>query len=242
MIALEGVWRTYAVGGTPLHALAGVDLVIERGEHLAIMGPSGSGKSTLLNILGGLDRPTAGTYRFGDRDVTKLDEQQLSLLRRNEVGHVFQAYHLVPRLDAFHNAELPLVFAGAERRDRRRRVEEALRSVGLEKRARHRPSELSGGEQQRVAIARAIVMQPAVLLADEPTGNLDRTSGDQILALLDHLHEEGLTLVVVTHDPAVARRAEHVLILEDGRVARHLRGEQLTSVAEALAGHDGEGP
>jgi putative ABC transport system ATP-binding protein len=236
VIRLRDVWRSYELGGEFVHALAGVDEDIERGEHVAVMGPSGSGKSTLLNVIGCLDHPTRGSYRLEGREVAQLSEQELAVVRRRSIGYVFQTYHLVPRLDAAANVELPMVFEGVEPRERRERAAEALARVGMARRARHRPSELSGGERQRVAIARAVVMRPGVLLADEPTGNLDRNSGQQVLALLDELHGQGLTLIVVTHDPEVARRAERVVILQDGRIARRIAAAELVSVAEALAG------
>jgi putative ABC transport system ATP-binding protein len=239
VIRLEDIWRTYLVGGEPLHALAGLSETIERGEHVAIMGPSGSGKSTLLNLVGCLDRPTRGSYRLDGREVAGLSEEELALVRREKVGYVFQLHHLVARLDAVANVELPMVFAGVERAERRRRALEALEAVGLSDRARHRPSELSGGQRQRVALARAAVMRPAVLLADEPTGNLDSASGEQVLGLLDSMHAQGLTLVVVTHDPDVARRAERVIILADGRIVRRLPGSELVSLAHALGRAEG---
>ena len=241
MIRLTDLWRSYDVGGRAVHALAGVSERIEAGEHLAIMGPSGSGKSTLLNVLGCLDRPTAGRYELEGREVGGLDEAELALVRRQSFGHVFQSYHLVPRLDAAANVELPMIFAGVPRARRPAAVAEALAAVGLAGRAAHRPSELSGGEQQRVAIARAIILRPKVLLADEPTGNLDSVSGAQILELLEELHRQGLTLVVVTHDAAVARRAGRVLVMQDGRVAARVPGRELTSVAEALAARPAAG-
>ena len=238
MIALEDIWRTYRVGGLELHALAGIDEEIEPGEHVAIMGPSGSGKSTLLNLIGCLDRPTRGSYRLGGSEVAQLDERELARVRRDLIGYVFQSYHLVARLDALANVELPLVFAGVPRAERRRRAAEALEAVALSDRARHRPSELSGGQCQRVAIARATIMRPQVLLADEPTGNLDRAAGGQVLELLERLNREGLALIVVTHDPEVARRASRVILLEDGRVVRRVPGSALTTVAEILGGGD----
>ena len=238
MIALEDIWRTYRVGGLELHALAGIDEEIEPGEHVAIMGPSGSGKSTLLNLIGCLDRPTRGSYRLGGSEVAQLDERELARVRRDLIGYVFQSYHLVARLDALANVELPLVFAGVPRAERRRRAAEALEAVALSDRARHRPSELSGGQCQRVAIARATIMRPQVLLADEPTGNLDRAAGRQVLELLERLNREGLALIVVTHDPEVARRASRVILLDDGRVVRRMPGSALTTVAEILGGGD----
>jgi len=241
VIELEDVWRTYRVGSGELHALAGVDETIEAGEHVAIMGPSGSGKSTLLNLVGLLDRPTRGSYHLDGREVGALDDDELAGARRDSIGYVFQSYHLVERLDAAGNVELPMVFAGLPRGQRRKRVQAALEAVGLEDRADHRPSELSGGQRQRVAIARATILRPRVLLADEPTGNLDRASGEQVLALLERLNGEGLTLVVVTHDIEVARRARRVLVLEDGRIVRRLAGKDLSSLAAALHGAQAEG-
>lgn len=236
MIRLTDIWRTYQLGDTALHALAGVDETIERGEHVAIMGPSGSGKSTLLNVIGLLDRPTKGRYELEGREVSALTDAQLSRVRRERIGYVFQAYHLVGRLDALANVELPLVFAGVSHKERRERAQQALANVGLHKRARHRPDQLSGGERQRVAIARATVMRPGVLLADEPTGNLDRASGAVVLELLSQLNASGVTLIVVTHDIEVARRAGRALILDDGRVVRRMPSSELTDMAAALAG------
>jgi putative ABC transport system ATP-binding protein len=218
MIELEGVCRDYQVGGRPVHALRDVTLSIAAGDYLSIMGPSGSGKSTLLHIIGCLDRPTSGRYLLDGEDVARLDDRRLCRIRREKVGFVFQAYHLVPRLTAAGNVELPLVFAGVERRERRARVAEALAAVGLSDRAHHRPDQLSGGERQRVAIARAVVMAPRVILADEPTGNLDAASGREIVALLESMHARGLTLVVVTHDPALAGRAARRARMADGRL------------------------
>jgi putative ABC transport system ATP-binding protein len=198
------------------------------------MGPSGSGKSTLLNLIGCLDRPTRGTYRFEGRDVTNLSDSELAHLRGERVGYVFQSYHLVKRLEAWRNVELPLVLAGVERAERRERVDAALAEVGLAPRSGHRPAQLSGGERQRVAIARATVRRPSVLLADEPTGNLDRATGQQILELLARFHAQGMTLIVVTHDLAVARRAQRVLLLEDGRIARRLAPAELAGALAVL--------
>jgi putative ABC transport system ATP-binding protein len=218
MIALRGVGREFLVGSERVHALRNVDLTIGDGEYVAIMGPSGSGKSTLLNVLGCLDRPTAGAYVLEGRDVGSLDDRELSHIRAHTIGFVFQSFHLVPRLTAAGNVELPLVFAGVARPERRSRVDEALAAVGLSSRARHRPDQLSGGERQRVALARAIVMSPSILLADEPTGNLDRASGRDIVALLESLNARGLTLLVVTHDPELGARARRLVRLVDGAV------------------------
>jgi putative ABC transport system ATP-binding protein len=235
VIRLEGISRTYLLGGQPVHALDGITEHVEAGEHVAIMGPSGSGKSTLLNIVGCLDRPDAGSYWLNDREVGTLSDEELTAVRRNLIGFVFQSFHLVPRLTAAENVELPMVFAGLSRSERRRRVEAALAAVDLSARLDHRPDQLSGGERQRVALARATVMGPRVLLADEPTGNLDTASGRQILDLLGRMNSEGLTLVVVTHDPTVARRADRIVVLVDGRVARRLAGSEVSSVADLFA-------
>ena len=241
IIRLQGIGRTYDLGGQPVHALVDVDEDIAAGEHLAIMGPSGSGKSTLLNVIGCLDRPDRGVYRLAGRDVAGLDDAALTQVRRHMIGFIFQSFHLVPRLTALENVELPLVFAGtAGRGERRERARSALAAVGLAERAGHRPSQLSGGERQRVAIARATILGPRVLLADEPTGNLDTASGRQILDLLDRLNGEGLTLVVVTHDPSVAARADRVVVMVDGRIARRLPGSEVARTANLFAPPPGE--
>lgn len=227
MIHLEGVSRTYLVGGRPVHALVEISEEILSGEYVAIMGPSGSGKSTLLNILGCLDRPSEGRYLLEEQRVGDLDDGQLARLRGHSIGFIFQAFHLVGRLSAAANVELPMIFAGISRAERRQRAASALESVGLADRAGHRPDQLSGGERQRVAIARAMVMEPRLLLADEPTGNLDSASGSQVIEVLEEMNRAGLTLVVVTHDPGVAGRAQRVLVLADGRVARRLTGAEI---------------
>ena len=218
MIRLTGIDRTYVVGGSPVHALKPVHLVIETGEYVSIMGPSGSGKSTLLNILGCLDRPSSGSYLFDGEETARMSESQLSRLRRFQIGFVFQFFHLIPRLTAAGNVELPLVFAGIDPTERHRRVARALELVGLTPRADHRPDQLSGGEQQRVAIARAVVMNPALLLADEPTGNLDSASGREIVRLIEEMNQAGLTLIVVTHDPQIGGRARRRIRLRDGLI------------------------
>jgi len=236
LIELTKLCRTFVVGEELVHALVDVDERIESGEHVAIMGPSGSGKSTLLNILGCLDRPTSGSYRLDGREVARLDEMDLTEVRRHQIGFVFQFFHLVPRLTALENVELPMVFAGISPSQRRERARSAIASVGLDERSDHRPDQLSGGERQRVALARATVMGPRLLLADEPTGNLDSVSGRQVLDLLDEMNARGLTLVVVTHDPAVARRAERALVMTDGAVVRRLGRTELdalTGIADA---------
>ncbi len=219
MIELEGITRTYQVGGAPLHALRDFDLDVPSGGYFAIMGPSGSGKSTLLNIIGCLDRPTSGSYRLDGKEVAKLSEGELSLVRRHSIGFVFQTFHLVPRLTAFGNVELPMIFAGIERAERRERVARALEAVGLSDRAAHRPDQLSGGERQRVAIARAVVMGPSILLADEPTGNLDSVAGEDVIKLLERMNDDGLTLIIVTHNPRIGERASIIIRLVDGRLS-----------------------
>jgi len=217
LIRLEGISRTFLVGGRPVHALSDIQERIAPGEHVAIMGPSGSGKSTLLNILGCLDRPSSGHYHLDGREIGRLDEEKLTEVRRREIGFVFQFFHLVPRLTALENVELPMVFAGTPRAKKRKLATEALAAVGLGERADHRPSQLSGGEQQRVALARATVMGPRVLLADEPTGNLDTKTGGEILELLDRINREvGSTLVMVTHDAEAAGSCHRILSLKDG--------------------------
>lgn len=218
MIRLEEVWRTYTVGESEVNALKGVSLEIARGEHLALIGPSGSGKSTMLHIVGCLDRPTRGRYLLEGREVGSLSEDERSQLRRHRIGFVFQFFHLLPRLSALGNVELPMLFAGTPSSERRERATAALDAVGLASRAAHRPDQLSGGERQRVAIARAVVMDPAVLLADEPTGNLDRASALEVMSLIEGMNRRGLTLVVVTHDPAIADRAHRVVRMSDGEV------------------------
>ncbi|HXV36825.1 MAG TPA: ABC transporter ATP-binding protein [Myxococcota bacterium] len=229
MIRLEDIWRSFEMGEETVHALKAIHETIAAGEHIAIIGPSGSGKSTLLNILGCLDRPTRGQYFFDGRAVEALDPDELARIRLNEIGFIFQSFHLVPRFDAIANIELPMTLAGVPRAERRDRARAALESVGLGDRAGHRPAELSGGQKQRVAIARATAMQPRLLLADEPTGNLDTHSGEQILALLEALNEKGHTLAVVTHDPEVARRADRILEMRDGEIRRRLSAAEFSA-------------
>ena len=219
MIELVGLSRHFRVGDQIVRALQDVNLTVPGGDYLALMGPSGSGKSTLLHILGCLDRPTAGTYVLDGREVGSLPESDLAEVRSRKIGFVFQFFHLVPRLTAAGNVELPMVLAGIRPAERRERVAAALGSVGLTDRAAHRPDQLSGGQRQRVAIARATVMGPSILLADEPTGNLDRASGHEIIELIESMNRAGLTLVVVTHDPEVGQRARRILKLVDGRIS-----------------------
>ncbi|MDR2209748.1 MAG: ABC transporter ATP-binding protein [Azoarcus sp.] len=215
-IELENITRTFQLGETTVRALSSVSVSIDSGEYVAIMGPSGSGKSTLLNLLGLLDRPNAGHYRLEGRDVTTLSSDEQAAVRRNRIGFVFQSFHLVPRLTAAENVALPLMLGGIPPEVRRRRANDALEKVGLTSRAGHRPDELSGGQRQRIAIARAIIMQPAMLLADEPTGNLDRHTSQEIVELLEDLNAVGTTLIVVTHDPDMGHRARRRLIMTDG--------------------------
>ena len=216
MIELEGICREFQVGDTLVHALADVGLRIEPGEYLSVMGPSGSGKSTLLNVLGLLDRPDRGRYRLDGTDTTRISEAEQARLRREHIGFVFQTFHLVPRLTAAENVALPMLLAGIAPAERDKRAAASLDRLGLAERAGHRPDQLSGGQRQRVAIARATVMQPAVLLADEPTGNLDRASGAEVIETLEALNATGITLIVVTHDPALGDRAARQLKMEDG--------------------------
>jgi len=217
LIELTGIERVFTLGDSAVHALANLDLSIEAGEYVAVMGASGSGKSTLLNLLGLLDRPDAGTYRLEGRDVTTLTADEQARVRRERIGFVFQSFHLVPRLTAAENIALPLMLAGVEPDERRRRVDQALEDFGLANRADHRPDQLSGGQRQRVAIARATIMQPAVLLADEPTGNLDRATGEEVVRLLEMLNANGVTLIMVTHDAALGAHARRRIVMQDGR-------------------------
>ena len=219
MIELRGLTRHFHVGDQTVHALREVSLAIPDGDYLALMGPSGSGKSTLLHILGCLDRPTSGSYVLDGHEVGSLPEGELAEIRSHRIGFVFQFFHLVPRLTAAGNVELPMILADIRPGDRRARVAKALAAVGLTDRASHRPDQLSGGQRQRVAIARATVMGPSILLADEPTGNLDRASGREIIELIERMNREGLTVVVVTHDPEIGGRARRILKLVDGRIA-----------------------
>ena len=218
LIELAGIERRFQLGDTTVNALAGVDLRIDAGEYVAVMGPSGSGKSTLLNLLGLLDRPDAGSYRLEGRDVTTLTPDEQAKVRSARIGFVFQSFHLVPRLTAAENIALPMTLAGIAAAERARRVDAALKSFGLANRAGHKPDQLSGGQRQRVAIARATIMEPALILADEPTGNLDRHTGDEVVHLLEALNASGVTLVVVTHDPTLGARARRQLVMEDGRL------------------------
>jgi putative ABC transport system ATP-binding protein len=218
MIRLQHIQRDFRVGEQWVHALNDVNLDIDQGAYVSIMGPSGSGKSTLLNMLGLLDSPTSGRYLLDERDVTQLDEEQQAQVRNQSIGFVFQAFHLVPRLSAQENIELPLMLAGMEKAQRRTLVAEALNEMGLDDRATHKPDQLSGGQRQRVAIARATVTRPRILLADEPTGNLDQKSGGDVIRTLESLNERGITLIVVTHDIDLGQRAGRLIRMVDGRI------------------------
>jgi putative ABC transport system ATP-binding protein len=218
LIRLEDVWKTYVMGDLELHALKGVSLTVERGEFTAIMGASGSGKSTLMNLLGCLDRPTRGRYLLDGEDVSGLSSDALAAIRNRTIGFVFQSFNLLTRTSALENVELPLVYAGLSAAERHHRAEEALAKVGLSGRAGHHPSQLSGGQQQRVAIARALVNRPRVLLADEPTGNLDSRTSEEVMALLQDLGAAGITVVLVTHEHDISEHASRVIVMRDGRI------------------------
>jgi putative ABC transport system ATP-binding protein len=219
LIRLQGISRRYEMGSEIIYALREVSLEIERGEYVAIMGPSGSGKSTLMNLLGCLDTPTAGSYELNGIDVSEMDDNQLAEIRNREIGFVFQTFNLLPRSHALHNVELPLIYSGMSSEERRRIALEALEHVGLSDRVHHKPNELSGGQRQRVAIARALVNNPSILLADEPTGNLDSRTGVEIMALFEELSQKGNTIIVVTHEEEVARHARRILRIRDGQIA-----------------------
>lgn len=218
MIVLEQLSRIFKVGDEQVHGLRQVDLTIGKGEYVAIMGPSGSGKSTLLNMIGLLDRPDSGSYFFEDEDMTKLSDHQQAEFRRHKIGFIFQFFHLVPRMSGAENVELPLMLAGVDRKERRERVAGVVKAFGLEQRANHRPDQLSGGQRQRVAIARATIMNPHILLADEPTGNLDRNSGMEVIEILEQLNRDGITVIMVTHDPELGDRAARRIHMVDGRI------------------------
>ena len=219
LITVRDLHRIYQVGTEEVHALNGVDFDVEPNEYLAVMGPSGSGKSTLMNIIGCLDTPTRGSYRLKDREIGKLTDDELAKIRNQEIGFVFQTFNLLPRADALHNVELPLVYAGLKHEERRRRAREALELVGLGDRMKHRPNELSGGQRQRVAIARALVNKPSIILADEPTGNLDSATGEEIMVAFENIWKAGNTVILVTHEPDIAAHARRVVRMRDGKIA-----------------------
>ena len=225
LIETRDLWKTYVMGDEEIHALKGVSITIERGEYVAIMGPSGSGKSTLMNLIGCLDTPSKGTYLLNDKEVSQMNDNELARIRNEEIGFVFQTFNLLPRATALHNVELPLVYAGVSKKDRLERAKAALTRVELTQRMSHRPNELSGGQRQRVAIARALVNNPSILLADEPTGNLDSKTGIEIMALFARLHETGNTIIVVTHEPDIAAYAHRVISIRDGQVEKDYRQE-----------------
>jgi len=218
MIELENIHRTFQVGEQSVHALNNINLIINKGEYVSIMGPSGSGKSTLLNVIALLDQPSSGTYKLNNQIVTQLNDDQLAQVRRENIGFVFQFFHLIARYSAAENIEIPMILAGVPVQERKQRVADALLAVDLQQRAKHRPDQLSGGQIQRVAIARAMIMQPQILLADEPTGNLDSKSGEGIIELLENLNQNQTTLVMITHDEALGNRAQRTIRLIDGKV------------------------
>ncbi len=218
LITLHDLHRVYQVGTEKVHALNGVDLGIDANEYVAIMGPSGSGKSTMMNILGCLDTPTQGSYRLKDQEIGRMSDDELARIRNHEIGFVFQTFNLLPRADALHNVELPLVYAGIKHEERRQRAREALELVGLTDRMKHKPNELSGGQRQRVAIARALVNKPSIILADEPTGNLDTATGEEIMAAFERIWQQGNTVILVTHEADIAAHARRVVRMRDGKV------------------------
>ncbi len=230
IIQIEKLHKVYVLGKTKVHALRGIDMDVLRGEYLAIMGPSGSGKSTLMNIIGCLDVPTTGTYRLNGQDVSGLNDDELAKIRNKEIGFVFQTFNLLPRATALHNVELPLIYNGTPASKRKEKAQKALEIVGLADRMHHKPNELSGGQRQRVAIARALVNDPTLILADEPTGNLDTTTGAEIMEIFDRLNEEGNTIILVTHEDFIAEHARRIIRLKDGKIENQ---EILSQSAEA---------
>jgi putative ABC transport system ATP-binding protein len=219
LIALSKIQKTYHVGSVDVHALNGIDLKIDRNEYISIMGPSGSGKSTLMNVIGCLDTPTSGVYEFEGEMAHEMDDNQLASIRNRKIGFVFQTFNLLPKLTALRNVELPLIYANIPREDRLEKANEALAAVGLADRVKHKPNEMSGGQRQRVAIARALVTDPSIILADEPTGNLDSKSGEEIMKVLDRLHENGNTIILVTHEKYIADHANRTIHLLDGKIS-----------------------
>ena len=223
LIETRDLWKTYVMGDEEIHALRGVSILIERGEYVAIMGPSGSGKSTLMNLIGCLDTPSKGSYLLNDKEVAAMNDDELARIRNEEIGFVFQTFNLLPRATALHNVELPLVYAGVSGKIRQERAKLALEKVELTSRSSHRPNELSGGQRQRVAIARALVNDPSILLADEPTGNLDSKTGTEIMGVFARLHDAGNTIIVVTHEPEIAAYAHRVISIRDGQVEKDVK-------------------
>ncbi len=223
LIETKDLWKTYTMGDEEIHALRGVSIQIEKGEYVAIMGPSGSGKSTLMNLIGCLDTPSKGTYLLNGKEASTMNDNELARIRNEEIGFVFQTFNLLPRATALHNVELPLVYAGISSKERLERAKGALEKVELGQRMNHKPNELSGGQRQRVAIARALVNNPSILLADEPTGNLDSKTGVEIMALFERLHEAGNTIVLVTHEADVAAHAKRQILIRDGQVEKDVR-------------------
>jgi putative ABC transport system ATP-binding protein len=226
MITTHDLWKTYVMGDEEIHALRGLSINIERGEYVAIMGPSGSGKSTLMNLIGCLDTPTKGSYLLNGKEVAAMNDDDLARIRNEEIGFVFQTFNLLPRATALHNVELPLVYAGVSSKDRQLRAMQALEKVELTSRSTHRPNELSGGQRQRVAIARALVNNPSILLADEPTGNLDSKTGEEIMAVFSRLHQGGNTIILVTHEADIAAHAHRVIYVRDGQVEKDVLQDQ----------------
>ncbi|MEY4093272.1 MAG: Macrolide export ATP-binding/permease protein MacB [Acidobacteriota bacterium] len=231
LIETRDLWKTYQMGDETIHALKGVSISIERGEYVAIMGPSGSGKSTLMNLIGCLDTPSKGTYLLNNKEVSQMNDNELARIRNEEIGFVFQTFNLLPRATALHNVELPLVYAGIGKADRIAQAKAAIEKVELTHRMSHKPNELSGGQRQRVAIARALVNNPSILLADEPTGNLDSKTGVEIMGLFARLHQGGNTIILVTHEPDIAAYAHRVIAIRDGQVERDVRQEPQATLA-----------
>jgi putative ABC transport system ATP-binding protein len=223
IIETRELWKTYVMGTEEIHALRGVSIAIDKGEYVAIMGPSGSGKSTLMNLIGCLDTPSQGSYLLNGKQVSQMNDNELAQIRNQEIGFVFQTVNLLPRASALHNVELPLIYAGMPSKERGERAREALRKVELENRMTHKPNELSGGQRQRVAIARALVNNPSILLADEPTGNLDSKTGVEIMSLFDRLHSGGNTIILVTHEADIAAHAHRVISIRDGQIEKDVR-------------------
>jgi putative ABC transport system ATP-binding protein len=226
LIKTEDLWKIYEVGAEKINAVQGISLEVQKGEYMAIMGPSGSGKSTLMNLIGCLDTPTRGNYYLNGRLVSEMSEDELAFIRNKEIGFVFQTFNLLPRASALHNVELPLIYNGTEAAERKRRAQAALKMVDLEDRMTHKPNELSGGQRQRVALARALANNPSLILADEPTGNLDTATGAEIMALLGRLHEQGNTLLIVTHELDIARYANRIIHIRDGKIEKEEKIEK----------------